>query len=78
MDTPKIFDKKPFITELEAGKYSWCPCGLAKEGAFCDKAHKGTSFKSLKFELEEKKKVAICMCKHTKNAPFCDGTHKSL
>ncbi|HAA27317.1 MAG TPA: hypothetical protein DCE56_06095 [Cyanobacteria bacterium UBA8553] len=34
-----------------------------------------TDFVPTKFEVTEKKKVALCLCKHTGNAPFCDGSH---
>ena len=32
----------------------------------------------MKFELEEKRRVALCQCKHTGNSPLCDGAHSGL
>ncbi len=72
---PVIVDKKPVVLELEAGSYYWCSCGYSTNQPFCNGAHKGTDFVPTKFEVTEKKKVALCLCKHTAKAPFCDGTH---
>jgi hypothetical protein len=55
---------------------------LAGDGSH--KAHNaahGTSFKSIKVEVEEHepaKDVWICRCAHSKNKPFCDGSHKKI
>lgn len=78
MDTPKIFDKKPIIMEMEAGTYFWCACGKSNNQPFCDGSHRGSSFTPIKVEINEPKKVAWCACKHSKKAPFCDGTHRTL
>jgi len=78
METPKIFDKKPSVLELEAGQYYWCACGLSAKNPFCDGSHKTTEFVPLKFELVKKQKIALCLCKFTANPPKCDGTHKNL
>lgn len=78
MNEPVIFDKKPVVMELEAGSYYWCSCGKSGQQPFCDGAHKGTSFAPLKFDLAEKKTVALCNCKYTQNTPFCDGSHSKL
>jgi CDGSH-type Zn-finger protein len=75
---PKIADKKPAVVELEPGEYKWCACGLSKDKVFCDHSHKGTGLHSVRFTVEEKKKVALCQCKQTKNPPFCDGAHGKL
>lgn len=78
MELPKIVDTKPVIVDLEAGSHYWCSCGLSAKEPFCDGAHKGTGFKSVRFELEEPKKVALCACRRTAGQPFCDGAHKNL
>jgi CDGSH-type Zn-finger protein len=68
----------PAVVELEPGEYWWCACGRSSNQPHCDSSHKGTGFSPVRFELTEKKKVALCLCKHTGNPPFCDGTHKTL
>jgi len=55
---------------------------LAGDGSH--KAHNaahGTSFKSIKVEVEEHepaKDVWMCRCAHSKNKPFCDGSHRKI
>ncbi|XP_038046892.1 CDGSH iron-sulfur domain-containing protein 3, mitochondrial-like isoform X1 [Patiria miniata] len=69
------------VRDLEPGKkMKWCTCGLSKTQPWCDGAHKGTGFKSLKWIVPEKPQsvYSICMCKHTQNPPFCDATHTNL
>ena len=78
MSTPTIADKKPAVLDLDPGTYSWCSCGNSKQQPFCDGSHKGTGFHSLKFTVDQKKRVALCNCKHTNNKPFCDGSHAAL
>lgn len=78
MSEPKIAAKSPTVLELEPGTYAWCACGESKNQPYCDGSHKGSGFKPLVFEVEEKKRVALCNCKRTSKSPFCDGTHKSL
>ncbi len=78
MNEPVIFDKKPVVMELEAGSYYWCSCGKSGQQPFCDGAHKETGFAPLKFDVAEKKTVALCNCKYTQNTPFCDGSHTNL
>ncbi|MGC8915447.1 MAG: CDGSH iron-sulfur domain-containing protein [Thermoanaerobaculum sp.] len=78
MDKPEVFRKYPEVLELEPGTYFWCACGRSQKQPFCDGSHKGTGFAPVKFELSEKKTVALCLCKHTSTKPFCDGTHKTL
>jgi CDGSH-type Zn-finger protein len=65
----------PHIAVLEPGTYYWCGCGKSSNVPFCDGSHKGTGKDPIKFEIAEKKQVALCNCQRTKKAPFCDGTH---
>ncbi|MDT7941828.1 MAG: CDGSH iron-sulfur domain-containing protein [Bacteroidota bacterium] len=78
MEAPHIPQKGPYAVSLKAGTYWWCACGRSAQQPFCDGSHKGSSFRPLKVEMTEEKKVYLCGCKHTKNPPFCDGTHKTL
>lgn len=78
METPHLADVTPTVTELEAGTYWWCACGLSKNQPFCDGSHKGTAFTPVRFDLDEPRRVALCRCKRTANSPFCDGAHKGL
>jgi len=79
MNLPKVADTKPIIVEVEAGKiYSWCSCGLSQKQPFCDGAHKGTEFKSIKYSSDVNKTVSLCCCKASKNKPYCDGSHNNL
>jgi CDGSH-type Zn-finger protein len=68
----------PAVKELDPGTYFWCSCGHSKGQPFCDGSHAGSSFRPMKVEITEKKKVALCQCKITGHAPMCDGSHKSL
>ncbi|XP_064647906.1 CDGSH iron-sulfur domain-containing protein 3, mitochondrial-like isoform X1 [Lineus longissimus] len=74
----KIYDKKPFRLELEAGKkYFWCACGHSRNQPFCDGSHKKLeNFKPVSFTVDRAKKHSLCLCKRTSKAPFCDGTHR--
>eukprot|EP01017_Pseudomicrothorax_dubius_P037828 TRINITY_DN5596_c0_g1_i1.p1 TRINITY_DN5596_c0_g1~~TRINITY_DN5596_c0_g1_i1.p1 ORF type:complete len:169 (-),score=24.60 TRINITY_DN5596_c0_g1_i1:101-607(-) len=59
---------------ISSKTYRWCSCGMSLKQPFCDDTHVGTSFKPLKFTIEEKvDKVSLCACKLTSRAPFCDG-----
>lgn len=78
MAEPKIADTRPAVLELEPGTYFWCSCGQSSNQPYCDGSHKGSEFAPIKFEVEEKKRVALCLCKRTAGSPMCDGTHKSL
>ena len=56
--------------------YYWCSCGMSKKQPFCDMSHLGTSFKPIKFSLDEKitnDTMFMCGCKLSNNAPFCDA-----
>lgn len=77
-EKPTIAGTKSIVLELEPGTYSWCTCGKSQNQPLCDGSHKGSTFTPMKFEITEKKKVALCTCKHTSNKPFCDGSHKKL
>jgi len=47
---------------------------MSRDQPFCDASHKGTSFKPVKFSLDEKsEKLHLCGCKLSSQAPFCDG-----
>lgn len=79
MDKPIVFKKAPIPVEVRKGEtYSWCSCGKSEKQPFCDGAHKGTGFRSVKFTAEKDGVVYLCGCKHTKNPPYCDGSHKDL
>jgi len=78
MSDKKIPQKAPFVIECEAGRYSWCSCGLSSKQPYCDGSHKGTGMTPIKIILEEKKTVAWCGCKHSNNGVFCDGSHNKL
>lgn len=78
MSEPIVAQKGPYVVELEPGTYFWCRCGRSRNQPFCDGSHKSTGLSPVKFELEEKSRVALCGCKQTGNQPFCDGTHNSL
>ena len=78
MELPKVAQKSPFATEVEAGKtYYWCSCGLSANQPFCDGKHKDTGFTPAVYKAEESKTVYFCGCKLTQNAPMCDGAHKN-
>ena len=78
MADPVIVQKKPFIVELEPGKYWWCSCGKSANQPFCDGSHKGSGFTPVEFEVTETTKMGLCGCKYSENKPRCDGTHKEL
>jgi len=65
----------PYIVEdpiFGAKNYYWCACGMSKSEPFCDKSHKGTAFKPIKFSLDQRAdKIYLCGCKFTTKAPFC-------
>ncbi len=75
---PKIASLKPWLGELEPGKYYWCACGESKNQPFCDGSHEGSGFSPLEFEVKEKDEYYLCTCKRTLSKPFCDGMHKRL
>lgn len=78
-ETPKIAQKAPYPTEVEAGKtYFWCACGRSANQPFCDGSHKGTGLAPIKHTAEKDGKVFFCGCKQSAKAPLCDGSHKAL
>ena len=78
MSEPVIAARKPALMTLTPGTYYWCRCGRSKNQPFCDGAHAGSEFSPMKFEVAEKRRVALCQCKRTGNEPFCDGAHATL
>jgi len=78
MSDPVIASKKPYVVELEPGKYFWCSCGQSKNQPYCDGAHKGSDFRPVLVEIEETRRVALCGCKRTGGEPMCDGSHAQL
>ena len=80
MSEPKVVDNKPVVLDLEPGTYSWCTCGHSLKQPFCDGTHRGTEFRSVKFQIEGEgaETVALCLCKQTATPPYCDGSHKKL
>lgn len=79
MDKPAITAKEPAMVTLEPGRHAWCACGLTQKGAFCDGAHKGTTFRPVIMQVtDQPEPVALCLCKQTKTPPYCDGSHSSL
>jgi CDGSH-type Zn-finger protein len=78
MDKPLVAQKSPIVTEVSAGTYFWCACGLSNKQPFCDGSHKGGPFSPVKTTIEEAKNVAWCACKQSSKKPFCDGTHRQL
>jgi len=78
MEKPTIAQKKPYVMEMEAGKYFWCACGKSKNQPFCDGSHKGSGITPVQTQIEKPGRVAWCGCKFTKTPPFCDGSHHGL
>ncbi len=78
MNSPKIAQKKPFITEETKGKRAWCACGHSSNQPYCDGSHKGTGMSPIIVDIEQDRKVAWCGCKQSKNGAFCDGSHSKL
>lgn len=79
MTLPQAAQQGPYTVLVEGGKlYSWCTCGLSQTQPFCDGAHKGTDFKSLKWTAPTTGTVYLCGCKQTQNGPLCDGSHSKV
>ena len=79
---PRISKCEPALIHVIPGKvYSWCSCGLAESGPFCDSNHKrveGLPFRSVKVLFDQDEEVFFCQCKQTSTPPFCDGSHKTV
>jgi CDGSH-type Zn-finger protein len=71
-------ESHPLTTELEAGTYSWCRCGMTRDVPWCDGSHEGTGITPLEFEVDETGTKAICNCGLTSTPPYCDGSHTSI
>jgi CDGSH-type Zn-finger protein len=67
---------KPFVMEMQPGRYSWCSCGESKKQPFCDGSHGETGMYPIVEILTEPKTISWCGCKASQNKPFCDGTHQ--
>jgi len=79
MEKQQVNQNAPYVLDLEAGQHLWCACGKSETDPICDlKTHKTLGLAPMRFELAEKKKVALCGCKQSKNPPYCDGTHANL
>lgn len=78
MSSPEVPQKKPYVLELEPGKYAWCSCGKSSNQPFCDGKHKGSGFTPNIEVIETKKVVALCGCKNSAKGSFCDGSHAKL
>lgn len=78
MDKPTIADTKPVRLELEPGTYFFCTCGKSSKQPFCDGQHRGSGFAPQRFEVTEKRTMALCACKHSGRGHLCDGSHKDL
>ena len=78
MDEVKIFQKKPFVINIEPGTYAWCACGRSQKNPYCDGSHQVTDITPIIETITEAKTVAWCGCKHSGTKPYCDGSHKNL
>lgn len=78
MTTPISPQKKPYVMEVDAGRYAWCACGKSKKQPYCDGSHAGSGIGPMIEVIKEKKTVAWCGCKMAGKKPFCDGTHSRI
>ena len=79
LDKPIVRQLGPYaIKGMVPGKrYSYCTCGLSAKDPFCDGAHKGSKYKSIKFIAGDEEVNYLCGCKHNKGEKnvYCDGSH---
>lgn len=78
MSEPIVPQKKPYVLEVEPGKYAWCACGKSQKQPYCDGSHRGSGMFPMVEEIKEKKRLAWCGCKHSEKKPYCDGSHSKL
>lgn len=67
---------KATALKLKKGQtYFFCTCGLTSNEPFCDGAHVGTEYRSLRYTANKNGKAKLCTCKASSCLPFCDGSH---
>jgi CDGSH-type Zn-finger protein len=69
----KSIDGMPIVLTLEPGTYYRCTCRQSDTLPFCDGHHTAGGEVPLRFEVVERKRIALCGCGQSRNLPFCDG-----